>query len=372
MLVSSGAIAAGLAPLGPAPAAPRTWPASRPPPASARACSSPATPPPSPATAYASARCCSPPTTPAAAPTTATPTGPWTSCSPWAPSRSSTRTTPSPRTRSASATTTGSPPSSPTSSAPTCWSSSPTSTASTTATRPGPAPRGSTRSAARTTSRTSQIGSAGKAGRRHRRHGHQGRGGPDRRRRRRPRRPHLRQSAPPTPSPGRATGTYFHRTGRRSADRLLWLAHASTPQGALTLDDGAVRAVVRAAAARCCRPGSPRSRASSAPGDPVELRDTDGPRRRPRARQLRRQGDPAAARPLDPRAGPGARARRTSARSYTGTIWSSCTPETAESPVFRQRPSRKTAPRPARGLVNFVAEAWRGTAATTHATGGRR
>src|SRR5690606_25627128 len=43
---------------------------------------------------------------------------------------------------------------------------------------------------------------------------------------------------------GRPTGTYFHPTGRRSADRLLWLAHASTPRGAVVLDDGAVEAVV--------------------------------------------------------------------------------------------------------------------------------
>src|SRR5262249_35150359 len=43
---------------------------------------------------------------------------------------------------------------------------------------------------------------------------------------------------------GRDTGTFFHPAGRRSADRLLWLQHASTPQGALILDDGAVRAVV--------------------------------------------------------------------------------------------------------------------------------
>ncbi|MFD1272602.1 glutamate 5-kinase [Streptomyces kaempferi] len=43
---------------------------------------------------------------------------------------------------------------------------------------------------------------------------------------------------------GGDTGTYFHPTGKRSADRLLWLQHASTPQGALILDDGAVRAVV--------------------------------------------------------------------------------------------------------------------------------
>lgn len=57
VLVSSGAIAAGLAPSGCA-AAPGTWPANRPPRASARACSWLATPPPSPATASASARSC--------------------------------------------------------------------------------------------------------------------------------------------------------------------------------------------------------------------------------------------------------------------------------------------------------------------------
>lgn len=65
VLVSSGAIAAGLSPSDCA-AAPRTWPASRPPRASDRACSSPGTPPPSPATASASAKCSSPATTPAA------------------------------------------------------------------------------------------------------------------------------------------------------------------------------------------------------------------------------------------------------------------------------------------------------------------
>ncbi|MGF1428159.1 glutamate 5-kinase [Kitasatospora sp. LaBMicrA B282] len=43
---------------------------------------------------------------------------------------------------------------------------------------------------------------------------------------------------------GRPTGTLFARTGARTADRLLWLAHASSPRGALHLDEGAVRAVV--------------------------------------------------------------------------------------------------------------------------------
>ncbi len=38
-------------------------------------------------------------------------------------------------------------------------------------------------------------------------------------------------------------GTYFAPTGGRTSARLLWLAHASTPRGQLVLDDGAVRAV---------------------------------------------------------------------------------------------------------------------------------
>ena len=63
-------------------------------------------------------------------------------------------------------------------------------------------------------------------------------------------------------------------------------------------------------------------------------------------------------------------APRTNARSYTGTISSSSRhavpPETAESPAFGQGPSRKTAPRQARGLVNFVAGTQRVRTATHH------
>ena len=54
---------------------------------------------------------------------------------------------------------------------------------------------------------------------------------------------------------GRPTGTLFHRTGKRSADRLLWLAHASTPRGALRLDAGRGPGGGRAAQPRCCPPG---------------------------------------------------------------------------------------------------------------------
>jgi glutamate 5-kinase len=42
---------------------------------------------------------------------------------------------------------------------------------------------------------------------------------------------------------GEPVGTLFHPTGPRTRSRLLWLAHASTPQGRLVLDEGAVRAV---------------------------------------------------------------------------------------------------------------------------------
>ncbi|MFD4029283.1 glutamate 5-kinase [Streptomyces sp. NPDC058637] len=74
---------------------------------------------------------------------------------------------------------------------------------------------------------------------------------------------------------GRDTGTYFHRTGRRSADRLLWLAHASTPQGALTLDDGAVKAVVERRTS-LLPAGISAVEGEFSAGDPVELRDPAG------------------------------------------------------------------------------------------------
>nr|WP_205615192.1 glutamate 5-kinase [Streptomyces harenosi] len=74
---------------------------------------------------------------------------------------------------------------------------------------------------------------------------------------------------------GQDTGTYFHPTGKRSADRLLWLQHASTPQGALTLDDGAVRAVVQGRKS-LLPAGIAAVEGEFAAGDPVELRDGGG------------------------------------------------------------------------------------------------
>ena len=40
-------------------------------------------------------------------------------------------------------------------------------------------------------------------------------------------------------------GTIFHPAGDRSASRLFWLRHATTPRGSLVLDAGAVAAVVK-------------------------------------------------------------------------------------------------------------------------------
>ncbi|MGC9501592.1 glutamate 5-kinase [Streptomyces sp. WG7] len=74
---------------------------------------------------------------------------------------------------------------------------------------------------------------------------------------------------------GGDTGTYFHATGRRSADRLLWLQHASTPQGALVLDDGAVRAVVEGRKS-LLPAGIAGVEGEFAAGEPVELRDGAG------------------------------------------------------------------------------------------------
>ncbi|MEU7552075.1 glutamate 5-kinase [Streptomyces sp. NPDC044571] len=73
----------------------------------------------------------------------------------------------------------------------------------------------------------------------------------------------------------RATGTLFHATGRRSADRLLWLQHASTPQGHLVLDEGAVRAVTERGSS-LLPAGIAAVEGEFTAGDPVELRAPDG------------------------------------------------------------------------------------------------
>ncbi|MBA0049854.1 glutamate 5-kinase [Streptomyces sp. AJS327] len=74
---------------------------------------------------------------------------------------------------------------------------------------------------------------------------------------------------------GGETGTLFHRTGRRTTGRLLWLAHASTPLGALVLDPGAVRAVVERRTS-LLPAGIAAVEGGFSAGDPVELRDQEG------------------------------------------------------------------------------------------------
>ena len=74
---------------------------------------------------------------------------------------------------------------------------------------------------------------------------------------------------------GRPTGTYFHRTGKRTADRLLWLAHASTPRGALRLDAGAVRAVTERRSSLLAA-GLTAVEGEFVAGDPVDLLDESG------------------------------------------------------------------------------------------------
>jgi glutamate 5-kinase len=74
---------------------------------------------------------------------------------------------------------------------------------------------------------------------------------------------------------GEATGTYFAPTGSRPSTRLLWLAHAAVARGALKLDDGAVEAVT-ARRASLLPAGITAASGSFEAGDPVDLTDEAG------------------------------------------------------------------------------------------------
>jgi len=74
---------------------------------------------------------------------------------------------------------------------------------------------------------------------------------------------------------GEQVGTMFHPTGRRRPTRLLWLAHATEPKGSLVLDDGAVRAVVERRAS-LLPAGITAVTGSFVGGDPVDLVDAQG------------------------------------------------------------------------------------------------
>ena len=74
---------------------------------------------------------------------------------------------------------------------------------------------------------------------------------------------------------GDAVGTRFLPTGRRRPTRLLWLAHASDTQGALHVDDGAVRALTERKAS-LLPAGITSVTGKFAAGDPVDVVAHDG------------------------------------------------------------------------------------------------
>ena len=74
---------------------------------------------------------------------------------------------------------------------------------------------------------------------------------------------------------GEPVGTLFHAVPRRTAARLFWLAHATAPLGRLHLDPGAVRAVV-ARRASLLPAGVTGVDGRFIAGDPVDLVDAAG------------------------------------------------------------------------------------------------
>ncbi|RJK97242.1 glutamate 5-kinase [Vallicoccus soli] len=74
---------------------------------------------------------------------------------------------------------------------------------------------------------------------------------------------------------GAPVGTYFHARGRRSSTRLLWLAHATSAQGRLHLDAGAVAAVVGRRTS-LLPAGVTGVDGDFVAGDPVDLLDENG------------------------------------------------------------------------------------------------
>ncbi|GAB3168578.1 glutamate 5-kinase [Myceligenerans halotolerans] len=74
---------------------------------------------------------------------------------------------------------------------------------------------------------------------------------------------------------GEDTGTFFAATGRRTTARRLWIAHAAGTQGRIHLDGGAVRAV-RGGRASLLPAGVTKAEGVFDAGDPVELVGPDG------------------------------------------------------------------------------------------------
>jgi len=74
---------------------------------------------------------------------------------------------------------------------------------------------------------------------------------------------------------GRAVGTWFAATGRKRSTRLLWLAYAARTRGRLVLDDGAIVAV-RGGRASLLPAGITAVEGEFVAGDPVEIVDAGG------------------------------------------------------------------------------------------------
>lgn len=74
---------------------------------------------------------------------------------------------------------------------------------------------------------------------------------------------------------GDPVGTLFHPSGRRRSRKMLWLAYASQVAGVLTLDEGAVRAVVERKAS-LLPAGVTGFTGEFSAGDPVRLDGPDG------------------------------------------------------------------------------------------------
>ncbi|HEY9388992.1 MAG TPA: glutamate 5-kinase [Mycobacteriales bacterium] len=71
------------------------------------------------------------------------------------------------------------------------------------------------------------------------------------------------------------TGTFFHPTGRRTTSRLFWLRYATVPRGWIALDAGAVEAVVRRRKS-LLPAGVTAVHGDFGSGDPVDLVDPTG------------------------------------------------------------------------------------------------
>ena len=74
---------------------------------------------------------------------------------------------------------------------------------------------------------------------------------------------------------GEQTGTYFAPTGQRQRTRLLWLAHVAVARGALKLDQGAVEAVIGRRAS-LLPAGITGVEGTFEAGDPIDLTDEAG------------------------------------------------------------------------------------------------